>query len=385
MKDQGLDWEFLKIQEDFFRFTIEQPVSIECIGKEASFFQAKPVKAFIQFGAENNEKLDDIVKSFCKISEMDFYYGCLTGYLIGLYGESDIFNSHTDYELADFFIKAVNLCIDYVELSCKQLGILQQTLNEEENGWELLERVDKRKLALENIEAVKAWEGISLLSLGLMSRIARQFPMREQLRQAGQLVSKCQFLDGFRKTVGFVPWILNMVEKETVLLLSPKTGYGVEAALEEIDSNNLFFTLLQFALYHKGLLEKLQVEDFTYNPIIERIAKHEPVAKEEWPETLYETGYFSYYTYQAYQQDGGYDQMKVVWGEGNLYEVPKLENRFIILIDKPYIKRTWGNAFVCSTHEGLQPKVEILRELTKDEVSEWMEKIRSAVRSKTCK
>ena len=42
-------------------------------------------------------------------------------------------------------------------------------------------------------------------------------------------------------------------------------------SLEEIDSNNVFFTLLQFTLYHEGLLKELGAQGFEYREVVERI------------------------------------------------------------------------------------------------------------------
>ena len=84
-----------------------------------------------------------------------------------------------------------------------------------------------------------------MLSLGLMSRISSSRPLRDLLRSKDRIAERCYYLDNFCDTVGFVPRVLDMVEEETVLLLSPSTGNGVEVSLHEIDSNNIFFTLLQ--------------------------------------------------------------------------------------------------------------------------------------------
>ena len=112
--------------------------------------------------------------------------------------------------------------------------------------------------------------------------------------------------------------------------------------------------------------------------MIERIALHEPVEEEEWPEQVYESGCFGYYTYPALQSDGRYNEMGAVWGEGTLFEVPKLEGRYIILLTKPNIQRSWGNAFVASTHSRLRPNVKLIRKLSKEEVAGWMEKIKNS-------
>lgn len=289
-------------------------------------------------------------------------------------------SKRTDLALAAFFQQVLGLCEKYMELVCRRLGASPEKLAEDEDLQERLYEFPPISLLEQAPELVKAWMGIPMLSLGLMSRICSIRPLRDLLRDGEQIAERCEFLGNYRDTVGFIPHILNMVEQETVLLLSPEKGTGVEVSLEEIDSNNVFFTLLQFTLYHEGLLKELGAQHFEYREVVERIALHEPVGEEEWPENLYENGCFGYYTYPALQQDGRYNEMGAVWGEGTLYEVPKLDSRFVILLTKPSIHRSWGNAFVTSTHSQLLPRVELVRRLSKEEVSKWLEKVYKANR-----
>lgn len=304
----------------------------------------------------------------------------MTGYLIGLYGESDITDEETDLALAAFYPKMISLCMEFLEAAASQSRKNLPEFLEEPDCCSLLEEADLFRLNQQNPEAVQAWLGIDLLSLGLMSRISRSLPMRQALRQEPHLAQHCRIVGSFRGNASFVPYILEMVEKETLLCISPKTGKGVEISLEQIDSNSVLFTLLQFALYHKNLLEPLGAAPFEYRPVIEKLATHQPVEREDYPDQIFEQGCFSYYTYPAYQENGSYNQMQAAWGEGTLWEIPQLDGRYILLLDKPFVQRSWGNAMVCSTHSGLKPKVEILRELSPQEVSEWMEKILAANR-----
>lgn len=378
MFTQNLQKQFSKAQQDFLAFARNPALLQKGPEQERVFFQASAVKNLIAFGAEHNEFLEHITETFSHISEMDIYYGCLTGYLIGLYGESGITSEHTDNALGAFFQQALALCEQYMALVCQRIGTTVEQLEEDEAFTEAFYQFSPDSLLEEAPAPVKAWMGIGMLSMGLMSRISSSRPLRELLRSADRIAERCYYLDNYCDTIGFVPHILNMVEEETVLLLSPAAKNGVEVSLREIDSNNLFFTLLQFALYHEHLLEPLGAQPFTYREVVERIARHEPVQEEEWPEQLYESGCFGYYTYLALQPDGTYNEMGTVWGEGTLYEVPKLDGRYVILLTKPNIQRSWGNAFVSSTHSQLRPEVKLIRRISREETEEWLEKIYAA-------
>ncbi|MCI8530787.1 MAG: hypothetical protein HFH82_16945 [Lachnospiraceae bacterium] len=378
MSTQNLQQEFSKRQETFLAHT-KNPSLLEGETEHFDvFFQAPAVKDLIAFGAEHNEFLTQIVDTFSSIGSMDLYRGCLTGYLIGLYGESEITSEHTDHALAAFFQRVLTLCEEYMALVCRQIGATIEQLEEDDELADAFYNFPPNTLLETAPEPVKAWMGAGMLSLGLMSRISSSRSLRDLLRQADRIGERCYYLDHYLDTIGFIPNVLNMVEEETVLLLSPHTGKGVEVALREIDSNNLFFTLLQFTLYHENLLQPLGAQSFTYREIIERIARHDPVEEEDWPEQIYESGCFGYYTYPALQPDGSYNEMGTVWGEGTLYEVPKLDGRYVILLTKPNIQRSWGNAFVTSTHSRLQPEVKLIRRLPDEETAQWLNKIRTA-------
>lgn len=368
-----------KTRSSFYQFTSSQEVPAKELDDDSLFFQSSPIKALIEFGAENDEYLEDIVYSFSLIEKMDRYRGCLTGYLIGLYGESQITCDETDGALGDFFLKILSLCHRYITLACEINNISLDDLNKDEeiDPDEILNQEVFSSILILEPDAAKAWAGIYMLTMGLMSRLAQNRNLRDQLQKAGTLEQIYQIQE-YCQGIGFVTSILNMTEHETVILLSPDLEYGVEAELEQIDSNDVFFTLFQFAAYHKGLLEKMGAENFDYHEVIERIALHKPVEKDEYPKQLYQEGCFGYYTYAALNEDGGYDPMKAVWGEGTLSEVPKLDGRYVILLTRPIIRRSWGNALVASCHPGLRPRVEIIRELSKEEAKDWLNKIKSA-------
>ncbi|MCX4266863.1 MAG: hypothetical protein OSJ64_08735, partial [Firmicutes bacterium] len=168
-------------------------------------------------------------------------------------------------------------------------------------------------------QAIQAWHGLSPLSFGMMSRLAASQNLRDFFRQHNDgewLHGLCSLLSEWHEAVGFIPYMLDLQEENTALVLSPSTRQGVEVKLRQIDSNNLFFTLLQFALYHQNLLKSLGAAEFNYQPLIEKLALHEPIPPEEYPEHIYEQGCLGYYNWRALRPDGHFDEMQAALQSG---------------------------------------------------------------------
>ncbi len=322
-----------------------------------------------------------------QIGQMSIYRGSLLGYLIGLFGEKGYSNPQTDAALVDFYHQVLQLNEQYVVAACRRLGVEPRQLAEDDSLAQRLDILPPAEAAPNQPQLQQAWCAFSPLSFGLMSRLAASRPAREKMRgynANGRLPSLCRLLSEWHDAVGYIPYMLDVAEDELALIIAPATGRGVEVRLQQIDSNNVFFTLLQFALYHKNLLNALGAGPFTYDPVIEKIALHQPVDEEEYPEQLSQQGCLGYYNWRAMGTagifGGRFDEMQAVWGEGCFAEIPRLNGRPVILVGKPQILRSWGQAFVSGTHSNLQPSVEILRELSPAEVQLCLAEIQSASR-----
>lgn len=133
MTEPNLQDQFSGLRQEFLSYTKEADLLPDELEEDSQFFQAPAVKDMIAFGAEHNEFLEQIVDTFAGIGSMDIYRGCLTGYLIGLYGESDIIAKQTDLALAAFFQQVLGLCEKYMELVCERLGVSPEKLAEDED------------------------------------------------------------------------------------------------------------------------------------------------------------------------------------------------------------------------------------------------------------
>lgn len=377
--------QFLQRLQDFLAFCRDADPTPAEMEQPNLFFNAPPVKNLISFGAENEECLPALVDALAEIKKMPPFRASMVGYLIGLYAENGISSPTTDMALAEFYLQNTENISEYLWQACQYLGAQPADLAARADDDE--EAENRRQTLIERLrelppqmpeQNVQAWYGLSPLSFAMMSRLADSRPLRDFFRSHNEdewLHGLCSLLSEWHEAVGFIPYMLDLQEEDTALVLAPATGQGVEVRLRQIDSNNLFFTLLQFALYHQNLLKPLGAAEFTYQPLIEKLARHEPVEPQDMPENIYEQGCLGYYNWRALRPDGKFDEMQAVWGEGIFQEIPQLNGQTLILVGAPQIQRSWGGAFVAGTHANLRPQVEILRRLDHTEVQQWLNAI----------
>ncbi len=382
-----LEQRFEQLTQGFLAFCQSDSLLPEELHNPPVFFNAPQVKKLMTFTDDHEEFMPALLETLAQIGQMSIYRGSLLGYLIGLFGEKGYSNPQTDAALVDFYHQVLQLNEQYVVAACRRLGVEPRQLAEDDALAQRLDILPPAGAAPNQPQLQQAWCAFSPLSFGLMSRLAASRPAREKMRgynANGRLPSLCRLLSEWHDAVGYIPYMLDVAEDELALIIAPATGRGVEVRLQQIDSNNVFFTLLQFALYHKNLLNALGAGPFTYDPVIEKIALHQPVDEEEYPEQLSQQGCLGYYNWRAMGTagifGGRFDEMQAVWGEGCFAEIPRLNGRPVILVGKPQILRSWGQAFVSGTHSNLQPSVEILRELSPAEVQLCLAEIQSASR-----
>lgn len=392
MSEQTIDWEksdkFEEIWKNFFEFITREDILEEEFREIRILFGANEVRELVEFIWENIEYASNMMERIKEFNKMNLYLGCFVGYLIGYFGENEVVSEECDFALVKFYTeKVLKNCSIYLDTIMEQLGtttakvIQQNKLREME---QMIEEIDPLEIYKEHREIAKAWQGVSLCSLGVMSRITRNRKLRDYLRNIDEILLTCNVLSHFRENIGYIPWVLNMAEEETIILIVPEKKRGIEVKIEQIDSEDVFFTLLQFELYHKNMLEPLGAMEFTYNEAIEKIAKHE-WDKEELPDPLTDYACFDYYSYSALRADGSYEKAKAISGTETILRNPRLDGKIVILLASLTVRKSWSNAYVCGTHPGLQPKVEFLRELPKAEVEQWTKKIYETNIGKVCK
>lgn len=295
-----------------------------------------------------------------KLPEMDIARGCISGYFIGLLGERGFVTRKSTIALLDFFIKIVDLCISFKSFK-------NETIN---------------NLCTLHADEYKASLQMPLLSTAVMSRITTSREYRDYLREKPELTHKiCSIASEYGNTT-YIPSVLNMAEKERVIILNLELNKGCEVEIEQMDNNFQLFTWFQMELYHNGLLQDYGVTDFNYNESVDNLIHRRNGTDDElsmFSSMVLEKAYFGYYQYSArYLNKEGkieYNKFDIVCGESNIYEVPKLNDKFIILLSTPIRSHYWNGANIGGVHFSLRPKMKIIRQLNQSEIDEWKNKI----------
>ena len=296
-----------------------------------------------------------------KLPYMDIARGCISGYLIGLLGERKNSTQKSSIALLDHFLRIVDLCISFNKIENKSIDNL------------IKNHLDEYKASLE----------MPTLSTAVMSRITKSREYRDYLRSKPDIHSKISSLTSYGN-VSYIPNILNMAEKETIIFLHLELNKGCEVEIEEMSNNFEMFTWFQMELYHNNLLKDYGITNFEYNELIDN-AIHRKDGKnleyERLSTFLFDKAYFNYYQYSARyinkEDQVKYNDFEIVCGEGNIYEVPKLNDKFIILLTSTNKNHCWNGGNIIGDHINLSPKLKIIRELNENEILEWKSKINS--------
>lgn len=314
-------------------------------------------------GIDLSPALDKIAE---RLPRMDIARGSIAGFFIGTVGENGISTKLNTIALLDHFIKCVDLCISFLSLQNQDIeNIFRNHINE-----------------------YKASAEMPLLCTAVMSRITTDREYRDYLRQKEGLTAKINSIAKCYGNSQYIPDVLRMPEKETVIFLHLELNKGCEVEIECIDNNFQLFSYFQMELYHQGLLNEYGVTDFKYNQAIDQVI-HRNLDKGmnyvAVSRTLFDVGVFGYYQYPArYVNSDGeakYSVMNLVFGEENIYGIQKLENTFIILLTKNAALvedkgiRSWNGAYIGGVHSNLVPKLKITKQLTPEEIEKWKLKI----------
>lgn len=313
----------------------------------------------------NVDATEIVVKIGEKLPEMDIARGSVAGFFIGSFGEKGYATKDSTYALLNFFIKIVNLCVSL------------QSIQDQSQANLIANHPDEYKAALE----------MPLLSTAIMSRITTAREYRDFLRLQEGFRSKIESIANLYGNTRYIPGILNMVEKETVYMLHLELNKGCEVEIEQMDNNFQIFTWFQMELYHQGLLNEYGVTNYNYNPKIDQLIhrsfdQHQdyfPIARQLTDESKF--GYYQYTARTVNKDNTVSYRPLLVFGEGNIYEVPKLDDKFVILLTEKTtlanacVTRNWNGAFIGGSHQNLNPKLRIVRQLSPKEVEEWRLKI----------
>lgn len=367
---------YQKRWERFYTYVRTTGCSAAECRDDASFFTAPPVRDLLDLCEQHSELTNRLVADLgTHLAELDPFRACLCGLLIGRYGEQGASSADADNALVDRFLYTLNACLQSTELICKRRNIPPETLFDRP---EALPACLSALFATDPEPAMASF-GMGALATGLLSRLAASRPLRDRLRQEKQVIPFCEgFGELFDPSLVCLPGLLNMAEEGTVVLLSLDRGIGVEAAFQQVDTNFLLFTLLQNLLHREGLLERFGAPKFIYDPALDKLSRHLPLAKKQRiPDPLEDNAGFDYYSPFALRADGSFDILHLLWGEDSPCHLPKLDGKNLLLLAPLTLPRRWGEEFLLGSHPHLRPAVTLIRLLDDTEVTSWATRIRA--------
>lgn len=284
-----------------------------------------------------------------KLDSMDLYKGCCCAFFCGvLMGECG--PGGAGEGLVNFFIKVVShLC-----------GLLDELDKTEESDPED-EMLDK--LFLTAPDKVRAFRGSAPLMMAIMDLLAKSPESREYLRKK-DLYDNLERIEPFVKNGSYLLRIYPVCGPMDVLVLAPKKEQGALIKVQDVGTNFHLMTLLERALYQKEWDQRIGLSADVKSPESLKV-----FAYASGEETARQNG--SVYAHAAYYSCDG----QMLWGEMGPDTIPCVEQMPVVLIYPEKFPRSWDLFFAVSCHPYLKPLAEIKRELSKEEVREWMGKM----------
>lgn len=308
------------------------------------------------------------------LKDMDLLYACSAAYFCGILIERSGIHQ-AGKPIVDLFAKVIVLACEYLAEVSNFLKIDAENLDVSD-----IEKVEKEALFELNPNRMKAYYGCELLTLVLMTIISRDAQTRFYLREKN-VYNQIQYAQSFIKNVCYVEEVYSNCSDLEIFVLVPEAEKGFVIKVDDVGNCFHLFTLLEAELCKKGWLDRYYIKNYKWDEEIYQIA----IGK-AWPEREYSIcAHQQYYTFEAIQKDGSIcitknnqvDVNTLVWGEMPPESILKLENKTVIIMKNEgmFGNRSWDAEFIRSPHSALNPKLEIIKELSEGEYKEWMTKV----------
>ena len=167
--------------------------------------------------------------------------------------------------------------------------------------------------------------------------------------------------------------MLSVLDDEPILVIEPRTGLGILGRISGVVDNFQLNVLLMDGFPNPGLMAGRRVP--------QRVAD---VARGTGPQQTEDTvtGVWNLHTWRAVGPDlqlPDPDDLAAsaewIWNEGSPADVPVFQGRRVVLLGPPAYARTWGSQRVFAK---LPARLECERQLTKDEVADWLRRMVAA-------
>ncbi len=320
---------------------------------------------------ENDAKTARILETM--LNEMDIMKACAVANYCGvLLEKSRIFD--IGFGLVDLFDKVVSIAYDFINNESKDGYFNQIDLRIEDLQNGELEHEKILEVFHAYPDETRALKGAELITLAVMDVITREHEVREYFRSKN-IYKKIKFLEPYVKSIVYTGMVHDACYDFKVMVLCPENKKGFY--MKAYDIHNCFYlmTLLEAEIYRQGWADDYKLKGYEFNENLYNVA-----VGTMRPDHLYtieaHSIYSSYDSVKKAKEYQDYSPLSSrIFGEMPPEYIPQYKGCPILIMSEDSIsgRISWDSNFTFKCHDGLDPHIEILDELSRNQVDEILE------------
>jgi hypothetical protein len=241
----------------------------------------------------------------------------------------------------------------------------------ENQSFDELFRAVRERLAPSMPEEAAAWEALEKFWPPAIAVFSASQAARALARDLRELAGK---LSDVHTAGHWLRFMLFVLDNEPLLVIEPATELGILARMNGVVDNFQLQVFLMDIFPQKGWFKRRRVASH----IVDIARGNGPQRSESFA-----TGCWNLYSWQAVRPDltlpDPMDYGKAwIWGEGIPDDIPRFENRRVVLLGPASYQRSWPAQRL---FDHLRASMEIEQKLSKAEVREWLQKLATAPRA----
>lgn len=221
-------------------------------------------------------------------------------------------------------------------------------------------------------EAARAYAGLRYLLLSTMTVICRGAAFRRALRANPAIADAVEKLRDGHAEADFVAQVLGFTDDLELLVLAPNECKGFRVRLEAVATCAHLFSLLQAELINGGHLAGEPPD-----PEVLAVARGESAPTQ----ALADHARFHFATWGGLNSDGalaGVDFASWIGVELLPSDIPAFDGVPVVLVGPMVLgSRAWDSNFFANVHDALRSRVEVVEVLPREQVSAWLDRIRT--------
>lgn len=224
-------------------------------------------------------------------------------------------------------------------------------------------------MARVDLDCVKMLLGVPCIVPAAMAMLARVPANRAAARQREALVESLGELAARDHHAFFLEETLSAVDDMPLLVLHLDQKRGALVRLDFVRNNFHLFSLIQTTLVTEGVFEGK-----TPNQDLMDLATGTSLQAAET--ITHDDATYDYLNWTAIQPDGAVDRTNQAQGELSPVALFKYEDTPVLLLSDHQTPRQWDAGFFRPYHEYLRSGLRIEKQLTPQEVSDWLTRLR---------